>query len=127
MTGTDDRWESGMAVYRQVYGDDAVAFPRGSSDFFDLMVEQLFAEVWSRPALSIPERRLLSLGVLAAQHRFEVIALQFERALRAGELTEEQVRECVIHLVAYVGYPASGQLRAVAESAIAAAAGLSAP
>ena len=88
---------------------------------FDLMIEQLFAEVWTRPALDIPTRRLLSLGVLAAQGRFDLVGLQFERALRAGELTAEQIRESVIHLVAYCGYPASGQLLAVSEAAIAAA------
>ena len=61
------------------------------------------------------------MGVLAAQQRFDVLGLQFERALRTGELTVEQVREAVIHLVAYVGYPSSGQLFAVSEAAIAAA------
>lgn len=117
----DDRWQRGMAMYREVYGDDAVAFPQGSMPFFDVMIEQLFAEVWTRPALDIPTRRLLSMGVLAAQHRFDVLGIQFERALRTGELTAQQVRETVLHLVAYVGYPASGQLLAVSEAAIAAA------
>ncbi len=118
--GDDDRWEAGMAMYRRVYGDDAVVFERGATPFFDVMIEQLFAEVWTRPGLDIPTRRLLSMGVLAAQHRFDVLGLQFERALRTGELTVEQVREAVIHLIPYVGYPSSGQLFAVSEAAIAA-------
>ena len=120
MDDDDTRWERGLERYREVYGDDAVTFERGTTPFFDLMIEQLFAEVWTRPALDIPTRRLLSLGVLAAQGRFDLVGLQFERALRAEELTAEQVRESVIHLVAYCGYPASGQLRAVSEAAIAA-------
>jgi len=108
-----------MAVYREVYGDGIVASPKGESAFFDLMIEQLFAEVWTRPGLTIPMRRLLAMGVLAAQHRFDVLGIQFERGLQSGEFTPEQVHEIVIILVAYVGYPASGDLRRVSEAAIA--------
>jgi|SRR6478735_8148744 len=122
MEDGEERWQRGIAMYRSVYGEEAVAFDQGSTPFFDLMIEQLFAEVWTRPGLDIPVRRLLTIGVLAAQGRFEVLSLQFERAIRTGELTPDQVREVVIHLVAYVGYPSSGQLLAVSEAAIAAAA-----
>jgi 4-carboxymuconolactone decarboxylase len=117
-----DRWATGMAMYQQIYGEDAIGWPQGQSPMFDLMIEQLFAEVWSRPGLSIPVRRLLTLGVLAAQYRFEVVELQFTRALHTGELTEQQVREIVIHLIPYVGYPSSGDLLRAGENAIAAAA-----
>jgi 4-carboxymuconolactone decarboxylase len=119
VTAHSDRFERGMSVYREVYGDEIVASPQGESAFFDLMIEQLFAEVWTRPGLDIPMRRLLAMGVLAAQHRFEVLGIQFERGLRTGEFTAEQVHEIVIFLVAYVGYPASGDLRRVSEAAIA--------
>ena len=110
----------GLAVYRQVYGDDAFAFEPGQSDFFDLMLSQLFGEVWSRPGLGMAERRLLVLGVLAAQHRFDTLGVQFARALETGELTAQQVREVVIQLIAYVGYPSSSELYRVSESAIGA-------
>ncbi len=119
MPEQEDRFARGMAVYREVYGDEMVAQPKGESAFFDVMIEQLFAEVWTRPGLTIPMRRLLAMGVLAAQHRFDVLAIQFERGLRTGEFTAEQVREMVIFLVAYVGYPASGDLRRISEQAIA--------
>jgi 4-carboxymuconolactone decarboxylase len=118
--GHEERSARGAATYRAVYGDDAVVIPPGASDFFDLMIDQLFAEVWSRPALDIPTRRLLVMGVLAAQHRFDVLEIQFRRALAAGELTVEQVREVVIQLVPYVGYPSSGDLFRVGETAVAA-------
>lgn len=113
-----DRHERGLARYREVYGDDAVVLPEGTA-MFDLMIEQLFAEVWTRPALAIPSRRLLTMGVLAAQQRFEVLGLQFRRTLDNGELTVEQVREVVVHLVQYVGYGSSGDLLRVSETAIA--------
>lgn len=116
----DARWQKGVATYREVYGEDAFVFEQGQSDFFDLMMGQLFGEVWSRPALAIPSRRMLVMGVLAAQHRFDTLQIQLARALEAGELEVDQVREVVIHLIAYVGYPSSSDLFRVGEAAIAA-------
>ena len=60
------------------------------------------------------------MGVLAATHRFDILELQFARVLATGELTAEQVREVVIHLITYVGTPSSGDLYRAAETAIAA-------
>jgi 4-carboxymuconolactone decarboxylase len=119
VSAEDDRFERGMAKYREVYGEQIVASPKGESAFFDVMIEQLFAEVWTRPGLTVPMRRLLAMGVLAAQHRFDVLGIQFERGLRTGDLTADQVHEIVIFLTMYVGYPASGDLRRVSEAAIA--------
>ncbi len=117
-----ERRARGLAMYREVYGDDA-PLPEGDSAaaFFELLViDQQFAEVWSRRALPIPTRRLLTIGVLAAVHRFDILEFQFARTLATGELTPEQVREVVIHLITYVGTPSSGSLYQAAELAIAA-------
>jgi 4-carboxymuconolactone decarboxylase len=123
MTAPDSdstRWDAGIARYREVYGDDFIAFERGTVPFFDLMIEQLFGEVWTRPGLSIPERRLLVIGAIAAQGHYEILEIQLTRALAAGELTPEQVREAVIQLVPYVGYPSSGGMLQASEAAITA-------
>ena len=115
----DERRALGLDVYRQVYGDDAVTMEPGQADFFDLMMGHLFGEVWARPALAIDARRLLVMGVLAAQHRFDILGLQFSRTLANGELSVEQVREVAIQLIPYIGYPSSGDLCRVSETAIA--------
>lgn len=117
----DDRRARGLAMYREVYGDDATLPPGGAAEFFDLLIiDQQFAEVWSRRALPIASRRLLTIGVLAATRRFDILELQFRRVLTTGELTVEQVREVVIHLISYVGTPSSGDLYQASEKAIAA-------
>jgi 4-carboxymuconolactone decarboxylase len=118
-TPDPERLARGLAAYREVYGDDAVTFEPGQAEFFDLMIAHLFGEIWSRPALPIDARRLLVMGVLAAQHRYETLGDQFRRALDTGELTAAQVREVVIHLIPYVGYPSSGELFRAGEQAIA--------
>jgi 4-carboxymuconolactone decarboxylase len=116
---SDERIDAGLAMYRRIYGDDAVVFERGSAEFFDIMIGQLFAEVWSRPGLDIATRRLLVMGVLAAQGHHDVLEAQFVRAMTLGELDAAQVREVVIQLVQYVGYPSSGSLYRAGETAIA--------
>jgi 4-carboxymuconolactone decarboxylase len=112
------RWDQGLRRYREIYGPDAHVFPQGQIPAFDLMIEQLFGEVWVRDALNISTRRLLVMGVLAAQREFDTLQLQFERALASDELTEAQVREVVVHLVQYVGYPSMSGLLRAAETAI---------
>jgi len=119
LTPDPERRAHGLDVYRTVYGENAVTFEPGQADFFDLMMAHLFGEVWARPALPIDARRLLVMGVLAAQHRFETLGIQFLRTLENGELTVEQVREIPIQLIPYVGYPSSGDLYRVSETAIA--------
>ena len=118
-TTGDERYARGLEKYREVYGDDAVVFETGEVAFFDLMVGHLFGEVWTRPGLEIDQRRLLVMGVLAAQAKWETLQTQFTRALARGELTAAQVREVAIHLIPYVGVPSSSELFRTSETAIA--------
>ena len=108
----------GAEKYREIYGPDLPLAEHGSSDFFDLMIGHLFGNVWTGDALDVPTRRLLVMGVLAAQHEFDTLGIQFSNALRTGELSAEQVREVVVQLIPYVGYPSSGSLFRVSETAI---------
>jgi 4-carboxymuconolactone decarboxylase len=120
-TEAEERRARGLAMYREVYGDEATLPAGGEAEFFDLLIiDQQFSEVWSRRALPIESRRLLTMGVLAATRRFDILELQFRRVLTTGELTVEQVREVVIHLISYVGTPSSGDLYQASEKAIAA-------
>lgn len=117
---TNESYARGVEKYREIYGPDLPLADHGSSDFFDLMIGHLFGEVWTGEALDVPTRRLLVMGVLAAQHEFDTLGIQFANALRTGELNVQQIREVVIQLIPYVGYPSSGSLFRVSETAIAA-------
>ncbi len=108
------RRERGLARFNEVYCGDVPAPPEGAMPFFDLMLEQLFGEVWTREELSIRDRRLVTMGVIAALGEREPFAIQVRSALKNEELTPAQVREIVIHLAHYVGYPrVSGLVTAV--------------
>jgi 4-carboxymuconolactone decarboxylase len=116
----DDRYERGMAKFNEVYCGDVPAPPKGASDFFDLMIENLFAEVWTRPALSQRDRRLLLLGAIAAQGEPTTFAIQVKAAIKNGELEPDQVREVLIHLTQYIGYPKVASMLGPTEQTIAA-------
>jgi len=88
-------------------------------DFVAYTVDHLFGDVWCRPGLDVPERRLLVIGVLAALGKTDLLDVQFSSALANGELTVEQVREIVVHLVHYIGWPLATDLSAAAERVIA--------
>ena len=108
----------GMAKMQEVYNFsvDPDAVP---GDFVAYTVDHLFGDVWSRPGLSVFERRLVTVGVLAALGKTDLLDVQFQSALDNGELDEDQVREIVIHLTHYVGWPLATGLSEAAERVIA--------
>jgi 4-carboxymuconolactone decarboxylase len=98
-------YERGRAKLQEVYAGDVVDLPEGSMAFSDVMVPTLFAGVWDRDILSIRDRRLLLMGVIAAQGQTEVWRIQARAALRKGELEPDELRETLVMLAPYAGYP----------------------
>ena len=105
-------------MMRRVYGDAIPVPPEGAMAFSDVMVRSLFAEVWDRDILSIRDRRLLIMGVIAASGATDVWALQVRAALDNGELTPEELRETLVMLAPYAGYPRVAPLVGACEEAI---------
>ena len=112
-----DRRQLGMAKMQEVYGFsvDPADLP---GDYAAFTVDHLFGAVWTRPALGIRDRRLMTIGALASLGLNELLEIQFSSALERDELDEEQVREVVLHLTHYIGWPLSTGLNAAAERAI---------
>ena len=113
-----ERRERGAERIREVYAGDVTTPPAGASQFADLMLEQLFAEVWTREVLSMRDRRLLLLGAIAALGERDTFGIQVRAALKNDELTPEQAREVLIFLVHYIGYPRAAGLLGTLEQAI---------
>jgi 4-carboxymuconolactone decarboxylase len=112
------RRAKGAEMLAKVYAGDVVVPPAGASAFADLMLEQVFAEVWTRPALSMRDRRLLIMGAIAALGESMTWKIQVRAAIKNGELTPEQARETLVQLVQYVGYPRGAGLLGATEEAI---------
>jgi 4-carboxymuconolactone decarboxylase len=116
--GSTDARAAGMAKMDEVYGfsvdPDAIAGP-----YVDVTVDHLFGTIWTREALDTRDRRMVTIGVLAALGQADLLEIQFASAIERGELTEEQVRELVLHLAHYIGWPLSTGVNAAAEKIIA--------
>ncbi|WP_054814260.1 carboxymuconolactone decarboxylase family protein [Nocardia arizonensis] len=112
----DEVRRRGLRKMSEVYGWE---FQDGPGEHFAVTADHLFADIWSRPALTIRDRRLLLLGALTAQGMFDVAEIQIGAALGNGELDEEQLREIALFLCHYVGWPAGTRLDSVVGSVIA--------
>ena len=99
-----ERYRKGAETYAEVYPGSASDDP---SDFETVAMENLFAEIWQRPGLSTRDRRLLILGIVAAQGNETILKLQFRSGLDKGDLTRTDLTEIPIFLSQYAGFPLS--------------------
>lgn len=96
---------SGLSMMDAVYGAGfSQNMPRSGTAFEKETEDHLFGEIWSRPGLSVRDRRLLVLGATAALGDSELIRTQVSGALANHELTAAQLDEAVLHLAYYVGW-----------------------
>ena len=116
----DERRARGMKMFNEVYGG-IVPFPAEHlhDDFLFNTVDQLFSEVWSRTTMSIRDRRLFVMGMIAAQAEADTFEIQVRAALHKGELTPADIRELAVILPYYVGYPRGSRMRGVTQKVLA--------
>jgi 4-carboxymuconolactone decarboxylase len=105
----------GLRKMEEVYGFD---MSDGEGDFFRYTADHLFGDIWQRPGLSDRDRRLLLIGLLAGQGAADVLGIQVPAAHANGELDDEALREIVVFLSHYAGWPNGARLNAVVEDTI---------
>lgn len=114
-----DTTERGMAMMDQVYGPGfSEGLPTERTPMIEKTVDHLFGEIWSRPELSVRDRRLLVIGATAAMGRADLIQVQVEGGLENDEFTVEELREAVLHLHYYVGWGNGTQVHNGVEAAV---------
>lgn len=115
---TTDRRTRGEEKFKEVYAGDVVTAPPGYT-FSDIMLEQLFAEIWTRETLSMRDKRILLLGMIAAQGEPTTFKIQTKAGIKNGELTGEEVRELHLFIAQYCGYPKAASMLGPMEEGIA--------
>jgi len=113
---SDERRQRGLERMAEVYDFEV---HDGPGDFFGYTVEHLFGDIWERPGLSLRDRRLLLLGLMCTESLDGVAGIQVESALAKGDLTADELREVVIFLSHYAGWPKGAALNTTVETAIA--------
>jgi 4-carboxymuconolactone decarboxylase len=77
-------------------------------DFLPKMVsltdDVLFGDVWSRPELSRRDRSLVTVSALIAAGNSEQLGNHL-RLARTNGLTEDELKEAMVHLAFYAGWP----------------------
>jgi len=116
---TDDRYERGMGVRREVLGDAHVdaAVAGGSpltADFQELITRYAWGEVWARPGLDRRTRSCITLTALVAGGHHHELALHLRAARRNG-LTWDEIKEVLLQAAIYCGVPAANSAFAVAQ------------
>ncbi len=119
---SDEQYEAGLAIRREVLGDAHVdrsiegATPL-TAPFQDYLVRSAWGSVWSRPGLDRATRSAVTLAVLTALGREQELALHVRGALNNG-LSAEQIGEVLLHTGVYAGVPAANAAFAIAQRVI---------
>ena len=95
---------------------------RAIGDFAPKLVELtddvLFGDVWKRTELSPRDRSLITVASLVTSSSFEQLPNHLRLARQNG-LTETELKEAVVHLAFYAGWPKAMSAIQVAKSAFA--------
>jgi 4-carboxymuconolactone decarboxylase len=108
---TDDAYERGLRVRREVLGDEHVdrALDRANAHteaFQKLITRYAWGEIWSRPGLDRRTRSFITLTALVALGRFDELEMHLHAAKRNG-LTLEEIEEVLLQTAIYCGVPAA--------------------
>ncbi len=103
------RYEQGMQTRRKVLGDAHVdRAEAGKTDldlpFQELITESAWGTVWSSDRISLRERSMLTLALLAATGNFEEIPMHIRATANTGA-SKEDVMEAFQHVAIYAGVP----------------------
>ena len=104
-----DKRTKGMKARRAVLGDshvdraDALKTPL-DAPFQDLITEGAWGTVWASDAITLRERSMLTLALLAATGNFDEIPMHIRACARTGA-TPQDVAEAFQHVAIYAGVP----------------------
>ena len=104
-----ERHEKGMQTRRTVLGDAHVDRAEANKSpldapFQDLITEGAWGTVWASDAISLRERSMLTLALLAATGNFEEIPMHIRATARTGA-SQRDVMEAFQHVAIYAGVP----------------------
>lgn len=104
-----DKFTTGMEVRRKVLGDAHVDRAEANKTELDtpfqtLITEGAWGTVWASDAISLRERSMLTLALLAASGNFEEIPMHVRATANTGA-SQEDVMEVFQHVAIYCGVP----------------------
>ncbi len=104
-----ERFKTGKTVRRKVLGDAHVDRADAEKTGFDapfqgLITEAAWGNVWASDAITLRERSMLTLALLAATGNFEEIPMHIRATANTGA-SQSDVIEAFQHVAIYAGVP----------------------
>ena len=118
-----ERYDEGMKIRRKVLGDahvDAAEARRSDFDaaFQTLITEGAWGSVWARQTISLRERSMLTIALLAAGGNFDEIPMHIRATANTGA-SPGDVLEALLHVAVYAGVPKANRAIAIARETYA--------
>ncbi|MCP3865283.1 MAG: 4-carboxymuconolactone decarboxylase [Aestuariibacter sp.] len=109
MASDNPKYQQGMAVRREVMGDEFVDRALNSASDFTQPMQELatsnaWGEVWVREGISKKTRSLVTIATLAALKASNELKGHVRGALRNG-CTVQEIQEVLLHSAVYCGMP----------------------
>lgn len=104
----DELRRKGLEKMNEVYGWEMPNVE--GDDFFALTADHLFGDIWTRPGLSMRDKRIMTLTVVTALGIQDLAEIQANAALHNEELTVSELKEMAIFLTHYLGFPLGSKL-----------------
>ena len=111
----DELRRKGLEKMNEVYGWEMPDMP---GEYFALTADHLFGTIWTRPGLSMRDKRIMTLTVVTALGLQDLAEIQANAALANGEITEDELKEMAIFLTHYLGFPLGSKLDGVVTKVI---------
>lgn len=118
-----DRYEDGMRTRRRVLGDAHVDRSLATATELDapfqrLITEAAWGHVWSSDALTLRERSMITLALLAGLGNLEEFELHLRATLRTGASAQD-VAQVLQHVAIYAGVPRANSAMKLAKAILA--------
>ncbi|OWJ80356.1 4-carboxymuconolactone decarboxylase [Haematobacter genomosp. 1] len=118
-----DILEQGMATRRRVLGDahvDRAEAAKSPLDqpFQELITDAAWGRVWSRDTISLRERSMLTIALLAGLGNDHELAMHIRATANTGA-SQEDVMEALLHVAIYAGVPRANHAIKIAKETFA--------
>jgi 4-carboxymuconolactone decarboxylase len=119
---TESRYESGMKVRKEVLGSEYVEQAQARTTEFDadfqrFITETAWGTLWARPDLDRRTRSLVTIAILAALGREELV-VHLRAAIRNVGVDPHEIAEVLHHVAIYAGVPAANAAFSVAKKVL---------
>lgn len=118
-----DRHATGMKVRRAVLGDAHVDKANANTSGFDAPFQQMITEgawgtLWADDTITLRERSMLTLALLAATKNYEEIPMHIRACANTGA-SQADIMQAFLHAAVYAGVPCANHAVKLAKQTFA--------